>query len=87
MPSPALQRFRVSLRRQNADDSPVEFFDLEAYTRALAARAAEAANPGLEAVAVATRWKILGRCDRCNGVVFADDSARNGRDGPRCLDC
>lgn len=84
---PAMYKFRVLLRPKDGPDSEGETVEIEAYGRHLAARAAEAQNPGFEALAVATRWEVIGHCDKCRAVLFADERNGNGSAGPRCFDC
>lgn len=84
---PAMYTFRVKMRQNDAPDAAGKTVELEAYGRHLAARAAEAGNPGWSALAVAARWEITGKCEKCAAVLFADERRRNGRNGPRCADC
>lgn len=59
--------------------------EMEARSPQLAARAAEAANPGWQSVAVA--YQIAGRCGECGGYVFDGPDLQHRGGQLRCSDC
>lgn len=81
---PATCHFRVLLRR---DDDEVRLVDIEALTRHLAARMAEAGNIGWRAEIVAVEWGVVGRCGNCDAFVFEDEERPRRSNRLRCADC
>lgn len=60
---------------------------IQAETPGLACRLAESQNPTGEAISVSTTWNIMGRCGKCNAVIFEGDNPRRRGNSLRCYEC
>ena len=58
-----------------------------AETRHRAADMAEKMNPGSTAVTVDNEPNVVGRCVRCESIVFADEKPTIDANFVRCFDC